>query len=118
MVYGKRPGSRGHGIPGRLVGYMPQETALYRNFSISEMLHHFGRLHNMNRKEILSREEFLLSFLDLPSRTRNISQLRLRLEFVYLFKIKKSKYLIKWWTTTSSIISMCSSSTTSIINSR
>jgi ABC-type uncharacterized transport system ATPase subunit len=55
---------------------MPQETALYKNFSISEMLHHFGRLHNMSRKDILSREQFLLSFLDLPSRTQIVSKLR------------------------------------------
>ncbi|CAF4455143.1 unnamed protein product, partial [Rotaria sp. Silwood2] len=53
---------------GRAVGYMPQDTALYKEFSISEMLHYFGHLHNMNRLDILSREEFLLSILDLPSR--------------------------------------------------
>ncbi|CAF0811762.1 unnamed protein product [Rotaria sordida] len=75
IVLGKRPGSRGHEVPGRSVGFMPQETALYKNFSISEMLHHFGRLHNMNRKDILSREEFLISFLDLPSKSKNVSQL-------------------------------------------
>ncbi|CAF3646168.1 unnamed protein product [Rotaria sp. Silwood1] len=75
IVLGKRPGSHGHEVPGRSVGYMPQETALYKNFSISEMLHHFGRLHNMSRKDILAREEFLISFLDLPSRSRNVSQL-------------------------------------------
>ncbi|CAF1082800.1 unnamed protein product [Rotaria sp. Silwood1] len=74
-LLGKRPGSHGHEVPGRSVGYMPQETALYKNFSISEMLHHFGRLHNMSRKDILAREEFLISFLDLPSRSRNVSQL-------------------------------------------
>ncbi|CAF1391962.1 unnamed protein product [Rotaria sordida] len=75
IVFDKRPGTHGHGIPGRAVGYIPQETALYRNFSISEMLHHFGRLHNMKRREILSREEFLISFLDLPSKTKRVSQL-------------------------------------------
>ncbi|CAF5008984.1 unnamed protein product, partial [Rotaria magnacalcarata] len=42
LVFGKPPGSRGHEIPGRSVGFMPQETALYKNFTISEMLHHFG----------------------------------------------------------------------------
>ncbi|CAF1478403.1 unnamed protein product, partial [Rotaria sordida] len=75
IVLGKRPGSHGHEVPGRAIGYMPQETALYKSFSISEMLHHFGRLHNMNRKDILAREEFLISFLDLPSKSRNVSQL-------------------------------------------
>ncbi|CAF3780258.1 unnamed protein product [Rotaria sp. Silwood1] len=75
IVFGKRPGTYEHKIPGRDVGYMPQETALYKNFSISEMLHHFGRLHNMKRRDILSREEFLISFLDLPSKTKRVSQL-------------------------------------------
>ena len=55
---------------------MPQETALYKMFSISEMLHHYGRLHNMKKKDILSRELFLIEFLDLPSKTNKIYQLR------------------------------------------
>lgn len=76
LVFGKRPGSYGHEIPGRDVGYMPQENALYKNFSISEMLFYFGRLHRMNRKEIEDREAFLLSFLDLPSKNRKVCQLR------------------------------------------
>jgi ABC-type multidrug transport system ATPase subunit len=97
FVFGKRPGTRGHDIPGRAVGFMPQETALYKNFSISEMLHHFGRLHNMNRKDILSREQFLLSFLDLPPRTRNVSQLRFHFSidlFIY-FNLKKKFFFSK-----------------------
>jgi ABC-type uncharacterized transport system ATPase subunit len=73
---------------------MPQETALYKNFSISEMLHHYGRLHNMNRKDILSREIFLISFLDLPSKTKNISQLRFDLIFIFLFKIFNCKVVV------------------------
>ena len=76
IVYGKRPGSRGHDIPGRSVGFMPQETALYQNFTISEMLFYFGRLHHMKRKVIFSREEFLLSFLDIPWKNKKILQLR------------------------------------------
>jgi ABC-type multidrug transport system ATPase subunit len=72
-VLSERPGSRDHQIPGRAVGFMLQETALYKDFSISEMLHCFGHLHNLNRQDILSREKFLLSFLDLPLRTRKIS---------------------------------------------
>jgi ABC-type uncharacterized transport system ATPase subunit len=55
---------------------MPQETALYKDFSMSEILHYFGHLHNMDRADILSREKFLLSLLDLPSRTKKICQLR------------------------------------------
>ncbi|UJR38629.1 hypothetical protein I4U23_031294 [Adineta vaga] len=75
FVFGKVPGSSGSEIPGRAVGYMPQENALYKNFSISEMIFHFGRLHNMKSNEISLREQFLIHFLDLPSKTRKISQL-------------------------------------------
>jgi ABC-type multidrug transport system ATPase subunit len=113
-VLGHRPGSRGHQVPGRAVGFMPQETALYKDFSISEMLHYFGHLHHMDRKEILSREKFLLSFLDLPSRTKRISQLRFDIERRFnLFNFLK----LKWWSTTSYLLSMCFTSTTSIITS-
>ncbi|CAF1285518.1 unnamed protein product [Didymodactylos carnosus] len=74
-VLGAAPGSRGHGVPGHKVGFMPQETALYKDFNISEILHYFGRLHNMTRKDILNRESFLIAFLDLPSKTKKIYQL-------------------------------------------
>lgn len=77
-VLGERPGARGHQVPGRAVGFMPQETALYKDFSISEMLHYFGHLHNMERREIIENEKFLLDFLDLPSRSHRISDLRLK----------------------------------------
>jgi ABC-type ATPase involved in cell division len=79
-VLGERPGTRGHQVPGRDVGFMPQETALYKDFSIGEMLHYFGHLHNMDRKDIISREKFLLSFLDLPSSSKKICQLRYRID--------------------------------------
>ena len=75
-MFNLKPGSGNDSVPGRSIGFMPQEIGLYRNFSISEMLHYFGRLHHMRKKDIVAREEFLLSFLDLPMRTRNISQLR------------------------------------------
>ena len=34
-VFGKSPGSPDHEIPGRLLGYMPQEEALYPEFTVS-----------------------------------------------------------------------------------
>ena len=41
------------GIPGSKVGYMPQELALYKEFTISETLHFFGRVHRMTGKSAL-----------------------------------------------------------------
>ncbi len=92
-VLGQRPGTRGHQVPGRDVGFMPQETALYKDFSISEMLHYFGHLHHMDRRDILSREKFLLSFLDLPSSSKKICQFRF-LIYIRYNSFMFFKYLI------------------------
>jgi ABC-type multidrug transport system ATPase subunit len=81
-LFGSMSGNRSNQIPGRNVGFMPQETALYKNFSIREMLQYFGRVHHMRTEEIASRETFLLSFLDLPSSSRRIAQLRLVERFI------------------------------------
>ena len=43
LVFGGAPGSRQSGVPGPRVGYMPQELALYGEFTIKETLQYFGR---------------------------------------------------------------------------
>ncbi|XP_067949251.1 ABC transporter G family member 20-like [Watersipora subatra] len=74
-VLGHRPGTAVSKIPGSRIGYMPQELSLYLEFTISETLHFFGRIHNMSGKDIAERMAFLISFLDLPSATRQVKQL-------------------------------------------
>ena len=44
LVFGGKPGSRQAAVPGPRVGYMPQELALYGEFTIRETLQYFGRL--------------------------------------------------------------------------
>jgi ABC-type multidrug transport system ATPase subunit len=75
-VLGGKPGSRGSGIPGKRVGYMPQEIALYGEFSIKETMMYFGWIFGMDTGEIMDRLQFLLSFLDLPSQNRLVKNLR------------------------------------------
>ncbi len=48
-----------------LVGYMPQETALYLNLTISQNIRFFGRIHGLRRREIREREAELLELVDL-----------------------------------------------------
>ncbi|XP_049455916.1 ABC transporter G family member 23 isoform X1 [Epinephelus fuscoguttatus] len=75
-VLGKPPAFPGHGVPGRMVGYMPQELALYNEFTISNTLTFFGRIHGLTQKETEARMNFLIDFLDLPQKhslVRNLS---------------------------------------------
>uniref|UniRef100_A0A0A1XFV5 ABC transporter G family member 20 n=1 Tax=Zeugodacus cucurbitae TaxID=28588 RepID=A0A0A1XFV5_ZEUCU len=74
-VLGGKPGTRGSGVPGKRVGYMPQEIALYGEFSIRETMMYFGWIFGMGTKEIMERLQFLLNFLDLPSEKRLVKNL-------------------------------------------
>ncbi|XP_026799872.1 ABC transporter G family member 23 isoform X2 [Pangasianodon hypophthalmus] len=75
-VLGKPPAFPGHEVPGRMVGYMPQDIALYNEFTISDTLWFFGRIHGLSSKETQERMKFLIEFLDLPQKNslvRNLS---------------------------------------------
>ena len=75
-VFNQVPGSKHSEIPGKLVGYMPQETALYNEFNINETLYYFGLIHNMKLAEIRRRRDFLIEFLDLPPKDKEVKNLR------------------------------------------
>ncbi|XP_055525152.1 ABC transporter G family member 23 isoform X1 [Wyeomyia smithii] len=74
-VLGGKPGTKGSGVPGKRVGYMPQEIALYGEFSIRETMMYFGWIFGMQTTEISDRLRFLLNFLDLPSESRLVKNL-------------------------------------------
>lgn len=74
-VLGGKPGTKGSGVPGKRVGYMPQEIALYAEFSIKETMMYFGWIFGMQTSEIMERLHFLLNFLDLPSQNRLVKNL-------------------------------------------
>ena len=74
-VFGKQPGTAGSGLPGPMVGYMPQDVALYADLQIREILYYFGRLYFMERSQIREQIKYLLAILDLPEKHRLISTL-------------------------------------------
>ncbi|XP_046433884.1 ABC transporter G family member 23 isoform X3 [Neodiprion virginianus] len=74
-VLGGKPGTKGSGVPGKRVGYMPQEIALYGEFTIRETMMYFGWIFGMCTAEIVERLRFLLNFLDLPSQNRLVKNL-------------------------------------------
>ncbi|PBC25293.1 ABC transporter G family member [Apis cerana cerana] len=71
-VLGGRPGSKGSGVPGPRVGYMPQEIALYGEFSIRETFIYFGWCAGMNTKQVNEKLDFLVK---LPSENRFVKNL-------------------------------------------
>uniref|UniRef100_A0A1I8JCR7 ABC transporter domain-containing protein n=1 Tax=Macrostomum lignano TaxID=282301 RepID=A0A1I8JCR7_9PLAT len=75
-VMGQRPGKLGHKVPGSLIGYMPQDLALYQEFTISETLFYFGRIFGMDSAEIKARVDFLVNLLKLPCKDKLIYRLR------------------------------------------
>src|SRR5262249_11375026 len=48
-----------------LVGYMPQETALYLDISVRENLELFGRMYDIDKKALGARIDELLEFVSL-----------------------------------------------------
>ncbi|CAG2112683.1 unnamed protein product, partial [Medioppia subpectinata] len=74
-LFGRKPGSPESKVPGPGVGYMPQELALYEEFTIEEILTYFGQLFGIKSKVIDSRIEFLVDLLQLPDRRRLITKL-------------------------------------------
>ena len=62
-------------IPGSDVGYSPQEIALYPDLRIAETMRFHGRLHGMKSNQILSRQSWLIDFLDLPEPNRPVGKL-------------------------------------------
>jgi ABC-type multidrug transport system ATPase subunit len=73
-VFGSTPGSAGSNIPGSGVGYMPQELALFGNFTIEETLYYFGMLHHMSRKAVSEKLDFFIALLNLPPKDRKVEQ--------------------------------------------
>ncbi|XP_023287880.1 ABC transporter G family member 20 isoform X2 [Orussus abietinus] len=74
-VLGGRPGSKGSGVPGPRVGYMPQEIALYGEFSIRETFIYFAWVAGMTTEQADEKLEFLIKFLQLPSENRLVKNL-------------------------------------------
>ncbi|XP_038219569.1 ABC transporter G family member 20 [Zerene cesonia] len=74
-VLGGRPGGPGSGVPGPRIGYMPQEIALFGEFSIRETMIYFGWISGMTTKEVEERIDFLVDLLQLPNPTRQVKVL-------------------------------------------
>lgn len=55
-----------------LVGYMPQETALYQDLTVRENLDFFGKLYSISKKDLKKRIMDLLDFVELTKWDKTI----------------------------------------------
>ncbi|XP_011138866.1 ABC transporter G family member 23 isoform X1 [Harpegnathos saltator] len=74
-VLGGNPGSKGSGIPGPRVGYMPQEISLVDEFTRNDAFYYFGRINGLENDEIEARQKFLSELLQLPPRDRLVKNM-------------------------------------------
>ena len=74
-VFNGSPGDRNLGLPGGLVGYMPQDICLYVEFTIEETFQYFGRLQKMGKELVQKKQQELLDLLDLPEASRGVGTL-------------------------------------------
>ena len=74
-VFNGVPGDRTIGLPGSLVGYMPQDICLYMEFTIQETFQYFGRLQRLSAASLEKRQIALLELLELPEASRRVSAL-------------------------------------------
>lgn len=58
-----------------------QDLALYNEFTISDTLVFFGRIHGLTSKDTQARMDFLIDFLDLPQKSSLVRNLRLGCSF-------------------------------------
>ncbi|XP_054161357.1 ABC transporter G family member 20-like [Oppia nitens] len=97
LVFGAKPNSKYCNIPGPGVGYMPQEIALFPEFTIREILTYFALLYHMDSGEAKAEIEKLIALLNLPVRERLIGQLsggQQRLASIAVTMIHKPKVII------------------------
>ncbi|XP_054158290.1 ABC transporter G family member 23-like, partial [Oppia nitens] len=58
------------GGPG--VGYMPQEIALFNDFTVKQMFHYYGLIYQMNSQTVNNRMDELMVMFELPSMDQSV----------------------------------------------
>lgn len=74
-IFGAQPGTPESNIPGPGVGYMPQDLALFKNFTIEETLLFYGRIYGISKGTIKERIKLYVELLGLPEKNRLVNDL-------------------------------------------
>ena len=68
-VLGQEPGDK---FNKSLIGFMPQELALYNELTVEETLEYFGRLYCMQDYQLKLSIEYLIRFLNLAEERKQL----------------------------------------------
>ncbi len=74
-IFDRQIDSKHSFIPGSYVGFMPQEIALFKEFTIKENLEYYGLIHKMNIFDIREGIENLVTVLNIPKNEILVSKL-------------------------------------------
>ena len=74
-VFGKKPADGKSCIPGKDLGYMPQDVSLNTNLTVFEMMRYFGKIFLLNKQQLQERIQHLIDILEIPEGDREISTL-------------------------------------------
>ena len=72
LVNSKSPGDRSNGLPGPLVGYMPQDISLYQELTIKETFQFFGKIQKMPNDLVKKSQKEICEMLELPEESRKV----------------------------------------------
>lgn len=74
-VFGKKPADPRSFIPGKELGYMPQDVSLNLNLTVFEMMRYFGKIFLLSKEQLNQRIQHLIEMLEIPEGDRFISTL-------------------------------------------
>jgi len=76
FVRGLKTGSKGSGIPGKRIGYMPQSTSLHEELNMRETLDYYGRIYGMSYEDVEEKRRYFIDLLQLEPCKSQIRNLR------------------------------------------
>ena len=74
-VFGKKPAAPRSFVPGKDLGYMPQDVALNNGLTVHEMMRYFGKIFLLPPNEVEERIDRLIDILGIPEKNRVINTL-------------------------------------------